>query len=253
MFRLKRMKPQGAASRKNATSSGVRAAPEQPAMKARVMPAPWDRGRLGSVLRDEALAPGTLELVAERRGIVFRHRPYPNTIQRVAVDLGLPDQRRTAIEVAVFLLQLLKCRARFSLCRANGNLHGPPADRPFRGRGGRPQEQRRPVRSPRPPFAGQAASLLRFPPAAIRRRWRRSGSRRSVSPPPAGIPRLEGAAAACRCGAAGSGIATEGVAAASAVAAAGRRTRQRNSRISVPSGRIDTVRTRRGSPSIAAG
>jgi hypothetical protein len=41
MFRRKRMKPQGAASLKKATSSAVRLVPDEPAIKARVMPAPY--------------------------------------------------------------------------------------------------------------------------------------------------------------------------------------------------------------------
>ena len=53
--------------------------------------------RFSSVLGHEALAALPLQLGAERRGVVLRHRPDADAEDGVAVDLGLADHRRLAL------------------------------------------------------------------------------------------------------------------------------------------------------------
>src|SRR5438874_13166928 len=110
MLRLKRIKPQGSASRRKCRSSAVSFGPATPVMKARaVIGADYlaplqrvDRRRrtAPSILLDDALAAGSLEATAQTIGLAGRgerpdHRAVEDTL---GTEIGAPDGRLLTIE-----------------------------------------------------------------------------------------------------------------------------------------------------------
>src|SRR6478752_10785828 len=116
---------------------GVSDGPEHPAMKARVViPAPYVPRRAGSrracsgvlILGHETLAALSLHRGAKLCGIVPRHRAGTDTEHRVAIDLGLADQRLLAGELRVFLLELAEGHLSVFFSAADSKLDREAAD-----------------------------------------------------------------------------------------------------------------------------
>src|SRR5947209_13013326 len=79
-LRLKRIRPQGCASRKKRRSQAVRLSPAHPQTKAETGIA---KSLRGSVLRDEAVAALGLDLSAERVGLFTRQAADADAIDRL--------------------------------------------------------------------------------------------------------------------------------------------------------------------------
>ena len=131
-LRLNRMKPHGAASRKNADlvggELGAGAAGDKGAGRSCPrLKAPRTEGQddaavqadpRSSVLRHEALTALPLELGAERGGLVARHRADADAVDGVAVHLGLADQRREPFQLGELRWNRLKVAWRRSSTRS---------------------------------------------------------------------------------------------------------------------------------------
>src|SRR5947209_16098199 len=128
-LRLKRINPQGCASRKKRRSHMSRLGPAHPQTKAETGIAVSCVDQCGvsscSVLGDEAFAALRLDFSAQRGCLFTREAADADAVDRLLADLGLHDRRPMPVQNRGELLSKTSCHAACVLLVAwCGELHG---------------------------------------------------------------------------------------------------------------------------------